>query len=98
MRGRSKNLPHAENNLEALVFGSRQNVLRSLTLSAGVGTDESRQALQGIEIGLIVAGGLAGTVGVLVTEGETESTLSGDQSRGSGQQKGNKTGGTHCER
>lgn len=94
--GSSRHLPHAQDDLEALVLSSGQDVLRSVALSTGVGTDESRQVLQGIEIGLIVTGRLAGTIGVLVAEGETKSTLGGNEGRRSGQKQGNKTGGTHC--
>jgi hypothetical protein len=95
LRNRYRHLPHAQNDLEALVLSSRQDVLRSVTLGTGVGADESRQALQGVEIGLIVTGGLASAVGILVTERETQSTLRGNEGRGCGQQEGNKTGGTH---
>ena len=92
----SRHLPHAQDDLEALVLSSGQDVLGSVALSTGVGTDQSRQVLQGIEVGLVVTGRLAGTVGILVTEGKTKSTLGRHQGWRGGQKKGNKTGSTHC--
>jgi hypothetical protein len=89
-------LPHAQNNLEALVLRGRQDILGSVTLRTGVGTDEGGQVLQSIEVGFIVAGGLASAIGVLVTERETQSALGGNEGRGSSQEREDTS--THDER
>lgn len=69
----------------------------SVTFGGGVGTDQGGQVLEFVEVGFVVAGGLARTIGVLVTEGETQSATSRDYCGSSGQDDGQKTRHTHDE-
>jgi len=92
--------PDTKDNLEALVLGGGKNVLGSVTLGARVGADNSRETLQAVEVGLVVASRLASAISVLVSQGETQSTASGDNGRRSGQnewQEARNTHGDKCE-
>lgn len=76
-------LPDTQNDLEALVLCGRDDVLGGVALAAGVGADEGRQVLEAVEVGLIVAGRLARTIGVLVTEREAQSATGRNKGWGS---------------
>ena len=88
-------LPDTQHNLEALVLGGGKDVLRSVTFCTGVGTDQGSNVLQVVEVGFVVASGLAGTVGILVTERETDGTTGRDEGWGNGQCQRKEARGTH---
>jgi hypothetical protein len=62
-------IPDTQHDLELLVLGSRNDVHSSVAVIGGIDTDKSSQALKCIEVGFVVASGLAGAVGILVTQG-----------------------------
>src|SRR5688500_17067218 len=61
-------IPDTQHNLEALLFSSRQRVLRKVAVMRGVSTHDLSAGLSrdGIEVGLVVLDGLAFSLSKLV--------------------------------
>jgi hypothetical protein len=91
------NIPNRHDNLESLVLGRGDDVLRRMAVARRVRAYNIGQALERFEIGLVVTRRLAAAIRVLVAQGEAQVPASGDSSRQGCHERKQATH-THCER